>query len=326
MWTVFGANTLTGGGGNNTIVNSGTFNINFQPGANPNLNTTLSGTATKFTFNGLSATDALTNNSVINSAGTVSFLNLANVNNNTPGVFNVGSKSGATEITNFSTTTAVGALFVPGALFQTVTNTGTYNVFAVQPTSVSGPYNGALNFYGGANSTFNNSGGVINMQADGGTPKNAVTLNTNSMAGTSDVNYTYTWSNAPYNFVGSGSGGGTTTFGAVKSRHQSQRSRLDFGPSGDRRQYQRHNATVREQHQYRSGFDQPDRHHGCGGAGHRLQQRRGRGQRRSGTAGYVVRELRTARRGRDRRRRLHLSAALCARRSHLDQRPERQCL
>lgn len=205
LWTVFGANTFSNGG--DAVLNDtgSTVNVNF----NPITNATLNAAATTFTF-GTAATDTLTNNGLFNSAGTVSFFSLENVNNNglngnSVGTFNVGSVAGVLgEQTNFSsggTATTAGAV-------QTVNNSGTFNVLALQ--SQVGAYRGSLNFFGAGGSNFNNSvggtGGLINMQTDGGSTKNAVTLNTVSMAGTSDLSYTYNWAGAvpanAYNFNG----------------------------------------------------------------------------------------------------------------------------
>ncbi len=90
---------------------------------------------------------------------------------------------------------------------QTVTNTGTFNIMALQ--AQTGAYRGSLNFVGGGGSTFSNAGGTINMQLDNGAPNNAVTLNLTSMGGTSDLNYTYVFTNpaltsaaSGFNFVG----------------------------------------------------------------------------------------------------------------------------
>src|SRR5262249_37138173 len=150
--------------------------------------------------------DTLTNAGVFNANNTVNFFNLETINNNGltgQGIFNVGSAAGVLgEQTNFSSgataTTAGGA--------QTVNNSGTFNVLALQ--AQVGTYRGSLNFFGGGGSNFNNAGGLINMQADGGSTKNAVTLNTVGMTGTSDLNYTYTWAGAlpgtAYNFNGGG--------------------------------------------------------------------------------------------------------------------------
>jgi hypothetical protein len=215
-WNVSGALTATLDGpasqfGNgSTISNAAAGVINIGVGA---------GNFTGFVFTNTGAqtgTNTINNTGVMNSAGNVNFQFIGagaatTINNNGigggQGIFNVGSVPGSTESTSF---TSDGV--------QTVNNSGTFNViglgtgtaaiggggaalFAFGPTTV-----GALNFTGANGSAFNNTG-LINMQADGGATRNAVTFNVTALGGTSDPNYTYTWASgavatSAYNFVG----------------------------------------------------------------------------------------------------------------------------
>lgn len=153
---------------------------------------------TNFSYNAGALANTLNNSGTINSAGIVNFFGLTALTNN--GVYNVGKTAGDASVTTFMT----GATAATSTVAQTVDNTGTFNVLGVG----TGP--GALNFYGSVGnaiaSNFNNTGGLINMQADGGSSKNAVTFNTTALGGTSDLDYTYTWSGAlannTYNFNG----------------------------------------------------------------------------------------------------------------------------
>lgn len=114
------------------------------------------------------------------------------------GVINVGNSGAPGSLTEFMSFAS------DAGSAQTVNNSGTFNVYA------RGTVPGALNFTGGGagtTSNFNNAGGLINVQADGGATTNAVTLNTTALGGTSDLNYTYTWGAGTYNFNGGLSGG-----------------------------------------------------------------------------------------------------------------------
>jgi hypothetical protein len=189
VWSVSGASNQLGNGSTISNAVGGTIDIGSGPGS-----------ATSFTFTNIAGaqtgTDTIANAGLINSTGAVTFtFDPANTIINNSGVFNVGSVAGsATESTAFNTT---------GGGKQTVNNTGTFNVLALAPQT--GTYTGTLSFTGAGGSQFNNTRGLINMQADGNSPKNAVTLNS-KLSGTSDLNYTYTWgalATSSYNFSGS---------------------------------------------------------------------------------------------------------------------------
>jgi hypothetical protein len=83
------------------------------------------------------------------------------------------------------------------------TGTPLIGIAAAGAAAAAGPSGvGALNFTGASGSNFNNAGGLINMQADGGLITNAVTFNTTRLTGTSDLNYLYTFTGNTYNFNG----------------------------------------------------------------------------------------------------------------------------
>jgi hypothetical protein len=212
VWNVSGATTALGDGpasqlGNgSTIANAleGTINIGISPASFTGFVFTNAGGAQ-------TGTNTFSNNGLVNSTGNVNFefrgggsptVITNNGLNGNVGIFNVGSVPGSTESTSFTS-----------AGVQTVTNTGTFNIIGLGTGTASignatlaaaGPTGvGALNFTGANGSSFNNTGGLINMQADGGSTRNAVTLNTVTLNGTSDLNYSYTWVNgAAYNWIG----------------------------------------------------------------------------------------------------------------------------
>ena len=206
LWAVTGGATATAApagqfGNGSTLTNTATWNIN-NNGAAANA----PGNFTGFSFtnaNAGTATNTVRNNGTVNASGSVNFqfVNAPTVITNA-GVFNVGSVPGSTtESTSFSSAATPTTLLPSGV--QTVTNTGVYTITGLgtgtavigdtATVAALGPSHvGALNFYAGNGSSFTNAG-LVNMQADGGSTRNAVTFNAQALGGTSDLNYTYTW-------------------------------------------------------------------------------------------------------------------------------------
>ena len=214
-WSVSGGATATTSGAANQLGNGSTITNNIGStifiNSSPTVN--LPGNFAGFLFSNTGAqtgTNSFLNNGIVQSSGSVNFqftgANSATVITNNGltgnGIFNVGSvPNSATESTSFTS-----------AGVQSVTNTGTFNIIGHGTGTASignaaaaatGPSDvGALNFQGASVSSFNNTGGLINMSADASSTTNAVTFNTTALGGTNDSNYTYAFTGNTYNFVG----------------------------------------------------------------------------------------------------------------------------